>query len=266
MSRPLAEWEQRAVRYGVGYPILASYYYDKHFAASPLLDEHIRARRRASSQRPAPLTMGQKVFREGAYLVAGGVLLKGAQMVNWGIRGARPVQLRRSGLRYRDIPSGRLISRSAYRSRPGLYEKLRTPDRMARITAKRVESRIARSRTYRGYAKIRSIQEISEGPAAYLIHRYTPRSVKVGFGVYSAYRWASAFWPSGETGTETVTSGSRADPNFILNQRLPPHLGSILQKKSGSRAPIPESKSTKGCPPGHRWSSRLRKCVRVGRR
>ncbi len=259
MSRPLAMWEQRAARYGAQRPRITNQYE--------------MARLRASSRRPGPLTAGQKVFREVAYFAVGGLALKGLQALHYGIKGARVIHTVRRGkpitlYRLRPGYTGRrgFISRESYRNRPGLMESLRTPDRVGRRFVKRVETRIARTRTYRGYSKFRSLQELSEGPMPYLIHRYTPRSVKMGFGVYSAYRWASAFWPSDEPGTETVTSGSRAELNFILNQRLHPHLGRILQKKSGSRAPVQDSKSKRGCPPGHRWSSRLRKCVRVGRR
>ncbi len=259
MSRPLAEWELRAARYGAQRP--------------QITNQYEMARLRASSQRPGPLTMGQEVFRDVAYFAVGGVALKGLQALHYGIKGARVIHTVRRGkpitlYRLRPGYTGRrgFISRESYRNRPGLLESLRTPDRAGRRFVKRVETRIASTRTYRGYSKLRSLQELTKGPMPYLIHRYTPRSVKMGFGVYSAYRWAGAFWPSDEPGTETVSSGPRADPNFILNQRLPHHLGSTLHKKSGSRAPRYDSKSKRGCPPGHRWSSRLRTCVRVGRR
>ena len=258
MSRTF-EWERRLDRYGN--------------QGRQVTNPYEAARVAHQSQQPGLLTTGQKVFREISYLAVGGLALKGVQSIHYGIKGARHVAITlRSGKtldRYRDIRSGRLISRTAYSARPGLYSKLRTPDRLVRITGKKIEQKVVQTRTYRVYSKIKGAERLLKGPSHYLIHRYTPRPVKVGLFLYGGYRWLDRQL-SDPNEPETIPvpgTGPRAEVNFILNQRLPPTSRGISSKKSGSRTSIPDSKSKKRCPPGHRWSSRLQKCVRVnGRR
>ena len=204
-----------------------------------------------------------------------GGLFRGARVANYLIKGGRPVTFLRRGKSvtvFRDTSSGRLISSAAYRNRPGLYSKLRQPDRYARAMMKKAEEKIVRTRTYRVYSKYRGAEKLIEGPQHWLVHKYTPRSVKVGMFLYGLGTLArSKLSTDGSQEPETTTdliSLYKREP-LVFNEmvRLPPTLRGILQKKSGSRTSIPDSKSRKRCPPGHRWSSRLRKCVRVnGRR
>jgi hypothetical protein len=271
MSRPLAEWEQRALSYGVG----AAYAYDRYLSGNPVMREHqmarLQASQRSAGRRFAPLTTGQKVSREISYLAAGGLAFRGLRGIHHGIKGAHGVALRlRSGkqlIRFRDRSSGRFVSEIGYRHRKGLPDKVLDPFRLGKAVFRKGEQAVAGSRTYRAYETVRSLERLVAGPQAYLIHRYTPRPVKVGYFLLGGYRWFNRFLDdSNEPETIPASTGPRAELNFILNQRLPPTLGGISRKKSGYYRTRSMSKTEKGCPPGHRWSSRLRKCVRVNRR
>ncbi len=258
MSRPLAQWELRAQQYGASGPQISNQY--------------DLARLRASRRTPGPLTTGQKITREISYLAAGGLVFRGLQGIHWTIKGAHPVILRlRSGKtlqRFRDRGTGRLVSDIRYRHRRGLPDKLLDPVRGGRALYRKATDKIASTRTYRAYSKVRSAERLLSGPQAYLIHRYTPGSVKVGLAIYGGYRWLDRKFGGPEKPETNIPAlpGKRVPIIFNKSERLPPHLGRILQTKSGLIAPHSRIKSQKRCPPGHRWSSRLRKCVRVNRR
>jgi hypothetical protein len=257
MSR-IFEWERRAQAYGN--------------QGRQVTNPYEAARVRASRRTPGPLTTGQKIFREISYFAIGGLAFRGIQGIHYGIKGAHGVALRlRSGkhlIRFRDRRTGRFVSEIRYRHRRGLPDKLLDPVRGGRAIYRKATDEIADTRIYRGYSKVRSVERFLSGPEAYLIHRYTPSSVKVGLAIYGGYRWLDhKFGDRDEPETiQGPLTGPRAELNFILNQRLPPTLGGISRKKSGLIAPHSRIKSQKRCPPGHRWSSRLRKCVRVNRR
>ena len=262
MSRPLAEWELRARRYGASGPSISNQY-DM---------ARLRASQQSAGRRYGPKTTGQIVVREISYFAVGGLALKGVQGIHYGIKGAHRVAFRlRSGKtlqRFRDRRTGRLVSEIGYRHRRGLPDKLLDPVRGGRAIYRKATDKVVSTRTYRAYSKVRSTERLLSGPQAYLIHRYTPRPVKVGLFLYGGYRWLDRQLSDPDE-PETIpvpSAGPRAELNFIQSQRLPPTLGGISSKKSGSKAPHSRLKSKKRCPPGHRWSSRLQKCVRVNRR
>ena len=203
-----------------------------------------------------------------------GAVVKGGRALNFLIKGASKTNILRRGKSVsviRDTSSGRFISQLAYRNRPGLYSRLRQPDRYARAMGKRAEEKIVRTRTYRAYSKYRGAERLLEGPQHWLVHKYTPRSVKVGMFLYglgtlARSKLATDSSKEPETRTDLISFYKREPLVFNEMVRLPPTLRGILTKKSGLRTPRRSSEKRR-CPPGHRWSSRLRKCVRVnGRR
>lgn len=233
------------------------------------------------------LNRGERVLMEGLLLaVPLGSLIRGGRAVNYAIKGARPIRYATaSGTRkkmYYDTGRKRIISRRDYRNRAGLYEKMRNPDRAGRILYKKADRQLRSGRftgpVMRGYDKATRLEMlVNRGPLYYLAYKYMPRAVRTGMAVGAFYLFVRDLIKSpgsSEPVKEPETpSGPRVeyDPGprelIVFNRlgRSPPTLGRVLQKKIGSRT---SSKSKKHrCPPGHRWSSRLRKCVRVnGRR
>jgi len=257
MSRPLADWEMRLGQYGPQLPTPQNQY---ELAL-------VREQRQSIGK---PLTTGQKISREIAYFVVGGAALKGLQVLNWSIKGARGVTFVRNGRQVRairDIRTGRFITRGQYRGKEGLYTKMRMPDRIARTMYSRVTNRIARTPAGRLYARGRKYQSMYEGPKSYLFNRYAPREVRYGVAGYGIYRWVKDKYPD-LTKSDGVIPGSGDRVKLVFNtldnsgERLPP----IFQKSFTPHRRSRTSSSRGRCPPGHRWSSKARKCVPLRRK
>ncbi len=258
MSR-LAEWEMRQAQYGP--QALQTNQY------TPAL---IRQQRQSIGK---PLTTGQKISREISYFVAGGVLLRGlglaARGIDWYIRGSRGTTFVRQGYvvsQFRHTRSGRFISKSAHQSKRGLVETARIPDRLVRTTWKRASNRFARSPVGRVYGKGKTVHSMYTGPRAYLFNRYAPREVRYGVAAWGFYqigkdKYSDLFSSNGPSPEHSDRVKLVPNQYDGAGEPLPPRAPPSLSPQRTSK-----SKFRSRCPPGHRWSSKARKCVPLRRK
>lgn len=249
------------------------------------------------------LTRGERVLMEGlALAVPVGWTFRGLRALHHSIKGAKVINTVRRGKQitlYRKLPGykgrGGYISRINYRNRLGLTDHVRAPDRAARIlwkkSVKEPLGRLSRTPLGRVYSKVQRTRAFFEGPGAYAFERFAPPWLRYGAAAYGGYRYLESLGSKQISGTPTVDTGDESitswfypgatqrqaerirlvelrDRPFVRRldrsgEVLPP----ILKTKSVKSSPHSRIKPRKRCPSGHRWSSRLRKCVRVnGRR
>lgn len=245
------------------------------------------------------LNRGERILMEGlATAIPLGVAFRGLRALNWLVKGAKPIRTVRRGRKitiYRQLPGytgrGGIISRIDYRNRAGLYEKVRLPDRAIRVIWKDTSKKISRTFPGRVFTKVQRTRAFFDGPVPYAFERLSPPWLRLGVAAYGGYRWLSSFgdksipgpkpvlpekeyprppWDHFEPGLTQSTPLARLAeirdrPYRMRLDRSGALLRPLFLKPKAS--PRPQIKSKKRCPPGHRWSSRLQKCVRVnGRR
>lgn len=180
--------------------------------------------------------------------------LRGLRGLHYGIKGARRINVGKFGTRYYDDAAKRFVSRDVYRSRAGLPRAVLDTARMPNLAYKRQVARVQSRfpRTSRAYRRIQFIRD----PVETLKRRHIPYygfGLSVAFG-YDRYRRVRRYMG------DTDRSADPGDP--IGGGPLPPASSkpSIRTHKTGTRS------QNRGCPPGHRWSRKLRKCVPLRRK
>ncbi len=205
----------------------------------------------------------------------GNVLLMGvplggvAQRGHWLLKGARPVVAngrryasitRTSGLSYRYIRPG-FIPKRVYQRRWGLprysREAAKLPDRVKTSMIRKAQKDFPRT------SAVISRTQFLLNPVKFLKKRYIP--VPLLWGYQQKDRFDS-LWNTLVIGDRPNTgeSGQVTKPHREFDgagEPLPPR---VLPSISPQR--LRKSKSQGRCPPGHRWSSKLKKCVRSRRR
>ncbi len=225
--------------------------YDSHPAYQDRID---RARSRADAVRDFVPTARDR-FAAEALLTAipVGWGLRGLRGLHYGIKGARRIRVGKFGTRYYDHAAKQFISRDVYRSRAGLvrtsHEVARIPDRVYKRLVGRVQARFPR--TSRLYRQVKFVSD----PVETIKRRHIPY-YGLGVGVAYGYDRFRRFRRHLEGSDPTPSEPGVGDVSLSSASKEKQYLRSRANKNR---------KSISRCPPGHRWSSKARKCVPVRR-
>ena len=180
-----------------------------------------------------------------------------ARRVHYGIKGVRRIKTGKFGGRYYDTVRRKFISRAEYRSRFGLprttIEAAKLPHRMYKSGVQRAYRRFPRT------TKWARRVDFARDPSGFLKRKYIPyygffTAVSGGYGLYRTYVRP----PQGD---ESIPGITRVPPSFNRLDRLGEPLPAVPKEPYHPHRPSQIPSQSRRCPPGHRWSSSVRRCV-----